>query len=231
MATINLDYYNILDSTFDNGHKNRSLEINNDFVVAVVAKVACSTVVIQNLCYKNKENIDKYNEGRYKHINYIGFGDLHEYANMKYALDIARVKNKIKIAIFRDPVDRLKSFYLGGPKYAWDKQLSFSEVVKKVQRTFNEFDLNLIDPHVNLQSNYYDFDDIDLFIDIKDYSKFCEENHIDMIPMNQKTVSDDIEITENDRRIIEKIYEKDYELISKILSSNKLYEPNKQKRP
>jgi hypothetical protein len=86
--------------------------------------------------------------------------------------------------------------------------------------------LKNIDIHYRPQYTFIDFNDIDIFIELNDYENFCKENNIPFIKLNQnpdKNYKEKIILTEKQKSLIKKIYEKDYLMIDKIKKSGKLY--------
>lgn len=65
-----------------------------------------------------------------------------------------------------------------------------------------------------------------MLIYLSDYEKFCNENNISFIKLNQnpdKNYQSKIGLTNEHISIIKDIYKEDYEMIKKIKTSGKLY--------
>lgn len=204
-------------------HPDTFLQISKDYIACVIPKCGCSTITLQSICYHEHKNIYDYREYEGKHISSKGehFFDCsknHYTINEKYLPENHKI-----IAIFRDPIERYIS--------TWHTSAA--------QKLCNDFNLNLIklcsyigsdekiDQHYTPQHMYYDFKNIDIFIELKDYHKFCEEHNIPWIITNKNASSyyDKFRLSENNIRIIKSIYDKDYRLIDEIKKSNKLYIP------
>ena len=206
---------------------NIGYKISDNFVVVGCAKNSSTTVMIQSLCYNEHKNINEYNDLEFKHVNQSIYGNLWNYSN-KYEINCDNVKNHPNenlIFIFRDPIKRFLSAYK-----AWFVGLNrtideFVKFVKEDIETYKD-NINIINSHYRPQYTFINFDDIDIFIEQKDYEKFCDENNISLIKLNQnqdKDYQSKIELTDEHISILKDIYKKDYEMIEKIKTSGKLY--------
>lgn len=196
-------------------HKKQWVSINDEFITLPISKNGCTTVFAQADCYSDKHDISIYDCITHKHAN----KEIPSFFQKCYknAINIDS-SNKKRLIIFRDPKERLFS--------AWKNQFnnySFDEFVTNVYNTFQKCDTNNIDQHINLQCNYYNFDDIDVFVDLNDYPKFCIEHNIPWIALNQTTYKEKPSIPPHLEKLIEDIYKEDYKLIEKIKTSNKIW--------
>lgn len=202
-------------------------KISDNLVVCYCPKNGCTTVMLQSLCYNEKQDINFYNDLEYKHVAQGKYGRLWPYSD-KYRINCDNVKNypnqKI-IFIFRDPIKRFlsayRTYFVGGSKTIDE----FVEFVKtKIELSINN--LNSVDEHYRPQHAFINFDDIDIFIEQKDYEMFCKENNVQYLKANQnvdKSYQDKIELTKEHISILKELYKKDYEMIEKIKNSGKLY--------
>lgn len=202
-------------------------KISDNLVVCTCAKNGCTTVMLQSLCYNEKRDINFYNDLEFKHANYSIHGQLWPYS-YKYKINCDKVKNypnQKLIFIFRDPIKRFlsayRTYFVGGSKTIDE----FVKFVKEDIETYKD-NINIINEHYRPQYTFINFDDIDLFIEQKDYQMFCEENNVQYLKLNQnadKSYQDKIELTEEHISILKELYKKDYEIIEKIKQSGKLY--------
>ena len=209
-----------------------ALKINDTYSVISVAKNGCSTVAAQTLIYHEPETYDfnYFKDAHYKHLNCINKGENGlifplTYKYLTNVCDLKKNKNEKIIFIFRDPIQRfLSSFktdFIG-------KNMVFKNFLFMVIHNFfiHKNQLKNIDIHYRPQYTFVDFNDIDIFIELNDYENFCKENNIPFIKLNQnpdKNYKQKIILTEKQKSLIKKIYEKDYEMIDKIKKSGKLY--------
>lgn len=202
-------------------------KISDNLVVCTCAKNGCTTVMLQSLCYNEKQDINFYNDLEYKHVNQGKYGNLWPSSN-KYKINCDNVKkypSQKLIFIFRDPIKRFLSAYktrfVGGSKTIDE----FVKFVKEDIETYKD-NINIINEHYRPQYTFINFDDIDLFIEQKDYEIFCKEQEIQYLKTNQnadKSYQTKIELTDEHISIIKDIYKEDYEMIEKIKNSGKLY--------
>ena len=202
-------------------------KISDNIVVNICSKNGCTTVMIQSLCYNEHKNINEYNDLEFKHVNQSIYGNLWYYSN-KYKINCDNVKNypnEKLIFIFRDPIKRFlsayKTWFVGGNK-------TIDEFVKFVKEDIetHKDNINIINEHYRPQYSFINFDDIDIFIEQTNYEKFCDENNISLIKLNQnpdKDYQSKIELTDEHISILKDLYKKDYEMIEKIKTSGKLY--------
>ena len=202
-------------------------KISDNFVVCTCSKNGCTTVMLQSLCYNEQKQINEYNDLEFKHVNQGKYGNLWQYSN-KYKINCDNVKNypsQKLIFIFRDPIKRFlsayRTYFVGGSK-------SIDEFVKFVKEDIETYkdNINIIDEHYRPQYAFINFDDIDIFIEQKDYEMFCNEQGIQYLKANQnadKSYQSKIELTDEHILILKELYKEDYEMIEKIKNSGKLY--------
>lgn len=202
-------------------------KISDNFVVCTCSKNGCTTVMLQSLCYNNKLDINFYNDLEFKHVNQGKYGNLWPYSN-KYKINCDNVKNypnQKLIFIFRDPIKRFlsayRTYFVGGSK-------TIDEFVKFVKEDIETYkhNIDIINSHYRPQYAFINFDDIDIFIEQKDYEMFCNEQGIQYLKANQnadKSYQSKIELTDDHISILKDLYKEDYEMIEKIKNSGKLY--------
>lgn len=202
-------------------------KISDNFVVIKCPKNGCTTVLLQSLCYNEHKKIDEYNDLEFKHVNQSIYGQLWLYSN-KYLINCDNVKkypSQKLIFIFRDPIKRFLSAY---KTWFVGKSNTIDEFVKFVKEDIETYkdNINIINEHYRPQYMFINFDDIDIFIEQKDYEMFCKEHGIQYLKANQNkdlSYQFKIELTEEHISILKELYKDDYEMIEKIKNSGKLY--------
>ena len=161
-------------------------KISDNFIVVSCSKNASTTVMLQSLCYNEHKKIDEYNDLKFKHANHSIHGNLWCYAD-KYIINCDNAKNYLNeklIFIFRDPIKRFlsayKTWFVGGNRTIDE----FVKFVKKDIETYKDH-INIINEHYRPQYTFINFEDIDIFIEQKDYEMFCNEQGIQHIKANQ----------------------------------------------
>lgn len=202
-------------------------KISDNFVVITCPKNGCTTVMLQSLCYNNKLDINFYKDLEFKHVNQSIYGNLWP-ASEKYKINCDNVKkypNQKLIFIFRDPIKRFlsayKTWFVSGSKTIDE----FVKFVKEDIETYKD-NINIINEHYRPQYSFIDFDDIDIFIEQKDYEMFSNEHGIQYLKANQNKdllYQYKIELTDDHVSILKDLYKEDYEMIKKIKNSGKLY--------
>lgn len=202
-------------------------KISDNFVVCTCSKNGCTTVMLQSLCYNEKRDINFYNDLEYKHVGQGKYGNLWPYSN-KYKINCDNVKKypiQKLIFIFRDPIKRFlsayRTYFVGGSK-------TIDEFVKFVKEDIETYKHNIyiVNEHYRPQYAFINFDDIDIFIEQKDYEMFCNEQGIQYLKANQNkdlSYQSKIELTDEHISILKDLYKEDYEMIEKIKNSGKLY--------
>lgn len=207
---------------FNETYKNNWYKISDKYAVISISKNACSTVNIQSWCYQNNLDITNYKNAEYKHLVEVDLG----YIFVKNRQHILKVKPEgIKyVCIIRDPLERIISAYKT-KTFNNDNNLLFKDFLLNVSKTFNKCKTN-IDQHIQTQNKHFDFEDVDIFVYAHDYERFCNENNINFIKLNQnadKSYQSKIELTNEHISILKDLYKEDYEMIEKIKQSGKLY--------
>lgn len=201
-------------------------KISDNFIVISCAKNSSTTVMLQSLCYNEHKKIDVYNDLKFKHANCSIHGKLWRYTD-KYIIncDNAKNLNEKLIFIFRDPIKRFlsayKTWFVGGNRTIDE----FVKFVKKDIETYKDH-INIINEHYRPQYTFINFEDIDIFIEQKDYEKFCNEQGIQHIKANQNkdlSYQSKIKLTDDHISILKDLYKEDYEMMEKIKTSGKLY--------
>lgn len=205
----------------------KGYKISDNLIVCTCPKNGCTTVMLQSLCYNDKNDIKVYQDLEYKHANHSKYGNLWPYS-YKYKINCDKVKyypNQKLIFIFRDPIKRFlsayKTWFVGGSK-------TIDEFVKCVKENIELYknNLNAVDEHYRPQYTFINFDDIDIFIEQKDYPIFCKDYNIQYLKTNQnidKSYQSKINLTAEHISILKKLYKEDYDMIDKIKQSGKLY--------
>lgn len=195
-------------------------KVSDKYIVSLISKIGCSTVAIQSHCYNCNKDINNYKYFEYKHL-----GGRYWTKNFIFKYSINHpLSNQIVVALFRDPIERYMSTW-GTNVVVHPNKNNFNDNLIKVKEHFdNKIKL---DHHYCPQYMFYDFDKIDIFVELKDYSKFCEEHNIPCITVNKNGNPQYKKLvpTEEQKQIIKDIYNEDYILIDKIRNSNKLYIP------
>lgn len=202
-------------------------KISDNFIIVSCSKNASTTVMLQSLCYNEKKQIDEYNDLEFKHANASKHGQLWVYAD-KYNINWDIVENNTNqkfIFIFRDPIKRFLSAYK--TKFV-GRGRTIDEFVKFVKEDIETYidNINIINQHYRPQYTFINFDDIDIFIEQKDYEMFCNEQGIQYLKANQNkdlSYQSKIELTDEHISILKDLYKEDYEMIEKIKNSGKLY--------
>lgn len=209
---LNKKYYTTPSFEF---YKNDWVLLNDNFATLAIAKIGCTTIFAQSTCYNENTNIDFFKNIKYKHACEI----ISSFFTSARKYRINKDTTHKKVILFRNPKERLIS--------AWKNMFnncSFDEFIINVHNTFQKCNTNNIDQHINLQCNYYDFDDIDVFVELNDYPQFCRDHNIPWVALNQTSYKDEPpSIPMHLERLIEDIYKEDYKLIEKIKASNKIW--------
>lgn len=202
-------------------------KISDNIVIANCSKNCSTTIMLQSLCYNEHKNINEYNDLEFKHVNQSIYGQLWPYSH-KYKINCDNVKrfpNEKLIFIFRDPIKRFlsayKTWFIGGSKTIDE----FVKFVKEDIETYKD-NINIINEHYRPQYTFINFNDIDIFIEQKDYEMFCKEHGIQYLKANQNKdllYQSKIELTNEHISILKDLYKEDYEMIEKIKQSGKLY--------
>jgi hypothetical protein len=216
---------NIIYSTtnnFNNTFKNNWYKVSDNFAVISISKNACSTVNIQSWCYQNKLDINDYKQYKYNHLSEVNLAYIF-CANKQYLL--RKKPEGIKyVCIIRDPLKRLISAYKT-KAFIKSNKLSFNQFLLNVNNTFNGSKIS-INQHIQTQSEHFNFEDVDIFVYAHDYEKFCKENNINFIKVNKNPDEEyqhKIILSDDDYKLVKKIYASDYDMIQKVKQSGKLY--------
>lgn len=207
---------------FQKHYLNNFYQISDKYVICEIPKCGCSTIALQSLCYNEGKNILDYSCCKYKHLN-DAFGGI--WTNIKeYSInELHLTKDQQTIALYRDPIERYISAW--GTTRAYKFDIDFHRNLITIKN--NIYTDTYIDHHYTPQSMFYNFENIDSFIKLEDYQKFCDEYNIPWLMAN-KNISEEykkIQVTEEEKEIIKDIYKDDYILLDKIRDSNKIYIP------
>lgn len=225
--------------TYREYYCNRYIYINN-YAINFMSKCGCSTLGYYGYIQKygntflrgNEKSIHEYDFKHFKYNNIDSNINYHAIIN-KYCLvnyeDIDRTKYKT-VAIFRDPIERIIS--ARNPLINEYKLNNTKEYFKWVINQLMQSDLNNLDQHIIPQYFYYNFNNIDLFIELKNLHICLRSIGLKPLKLNQTPkdlYKDDPynndEIFNIYYPILKKLYNNDYILIDKIKSSNKLWKP------
>lgn len=211
---------------FNSYYHNHFYKVSENYVVSMISKIGCSTVALQTKCFNQKLNIEDFKEAEYKHITKL-YKDSIFIEILKYKIDYRNVykyPGQRVVALFRDPIERYMSIYSTDLPIHPNGN-DFNDNLLKVKEHFdNKTELNY---HYCPQYMFYDFDKIDIFVELNDYSKFCQEHNIPWIMVNKNGDPEYKKLvpTDEQKQIIKDIYNEDYILLYKIRNSNKLYIP------
>lgn len=208
---------------FNEIFKNNWYKVSDEFAVVSISKNACSTVNVQSWCYQKNLDITNYKDAEYKHLTETNFGHIFHNNRTDYILH-KKPKGIKYVCIIRDPLERFISAYKT-KTFINDNNLSFNDFLLNVKQTFNECKTN-INQHIQTQNKHFDFEDVDIFVYACDYERFCKENNINFIKLNQnedKSYQDKIILTEEHISIVKELYKEDYDMIEKIKHTGKLY--------
>ena len=223
--------------TFQEFYCNKYIYINN-YAINFMSKCGCSTLGYYGYIQKYGNTFLRYNEKsiheyEFKHFKYANIDQskhgyhkiINQYCLVKYE-DIDRNKYKT-VAIFRDPIERIIS--ARNPlidDYKLNNTKEFFDLVID-QYNLGEGNMN---QHIMPQYLYYNFDDIDIFIELKDLYKWLNSIGLEPLKLNQTPkdlYKDDPYNNEETFNkyipILKKLYLNDYILIDKIKNSNKLW--------
>ena len=211
------------------------LKVSEKYVVSQIPKCGCSTVTLQSALYNFPEknySMDLFSDAEDKHLNTTDIGKKYFNTDSLFSLtrpfhinesNVKYYKNQKVVVIFRDPLERFISAcntfkILGHLKDPFEKCLF---IKNKLQRGLT------INNHFNPQHIYYDFDDVDIFVSLENYPKFCYDENIPWMKANKNNSKKYLEYVPTQELIneIKDLYKEDYELIEKIYKSNKLYKP------
>lgn len=190
------------------------MPVSNDYIITSIGKIGCTTIHAQTLLYVEKSNIEDFKQISNKHAITVMKDFFTKSSN--YKVD-PKIDLRKKVALFRDPIERVKSAYRN-----LFNNFNIVEFTMNVEATLSQLSSDEVEHHINLQCNHYDFDDVDIFVELKDYPKFCEENNIPWIQLNQSN-SKNVVMPSWCEDILIKTYAKDYELIKNIKQSGKLW--------
>lgn len=215
----------ICEFNFFHIYKNNRYKVSDEYAVISISKNACSTVNVQSYVYQNKIDINNFKDAEYQHLSATNFYYIFQDPNRKYMIK-EKDNSLLYVCIIRDPIERLLSAY---ETKLFIIENSFDEFLSNVKYTFDNCMSHEINQHIHLQSAHFDFNDVDIFIYISDYEKFCNENNIPVIKLNQnpdKDYQSKIKLTDEHISTIKDLYKEDYEMIEKIKNSGKLFTSN-----
>lgn len=215
---------------------NKFVILNNEYAVNFMSKCGCST--LGYLAYKQKFKDKEFltcNETSIKDYEYRHFDDYKNKSN-DYHLKIKTCclediktckRNKYKtVAIFRDPIQRLIS--ARNPLMSTNKLETNKEFFEFVDEEIKK-PIGLTDQHIIPQAYYYNFNDIDIFIELKFLEKWLISIGCEPIKLNQTPKNRYEDATEDIKKwlpTLNEYYKCDYELIDKIKNSDKVWIPS-----
>ena len=212
---------------YEKQYKNQFVKVSDDFIVNITPKVGCSSVILQTLSYNLNIDINTFNKSIDRHINIAGY-DLSKKYN-KSMFDLGReycvnenIKDKEKVCvIYRDPVKRYLSAW-----QTWCAMFYNIPLFNHIELIRDCLNKQMEDEHYVPQHKFFNFDNVDIFIKLEDYPDFCRENNIPWIMANKNVNSDymNFKVSESICDKIKALYKDDYDIINKIINSNKLYE-------
>lgn len=207
---------------FKQVYLNHFSRISNDYAVSNIPKLGCSTVSLQTLKYFRNIKLDYFRKN-YEFTHLCKFvhkpdGAVFDTARC-YNVNLSTKHPDLKlVALYRDPLERFISAFRTYNQFS-SKKKSVQEVLKLLEEG-----LDKLDQHFYPQSIFYNPDNIDLFVELKDYEKFCEKNNIEWLMVNKTSkTAQPINLTEKEVNKIKSLYQSDYDLIDKIKASGKIW--------
>lgn len=204
---------------------NKFIILNDEYAINILPKCGCSTLGYLAFCQKYPdENFLTDNESSIHMYDFCHFGTK-ESPNKKYQAkifarclvgleEVKSCKYK-KVAIFRDPIQRL--FSARNPLITWKRLHTNNEFFTFVSNEIKK-PIGLTDQHIIPQSYYYNFDDIDIFIELKDLEKWLVSIGCEPIKLNQTPKGRYEDATEDIKKWLptfNEYYKDDFELIKK----------------
>lgn len=159
----------------------------------------------------------------------------------EHYIDISKFPNKFIFVVVRDPLDRiLKSqSYVANKKYQREETRDVNVYLKDCIETLelyhsgDKFVKANIDRHILPQFDYYNHDNVDMYVHISTLDDFLNKENITFKPKvnmlsdwQRKTYLTD----DRDPKLIERlreVLEPEYRIYNEIMTSNKIYLPTK----
>lgn len=191
-------------------------------------------VVLQGISYNMNIDINQFDKTTYCHLNTYKYPINKKYGISNFSLcnnfylNEKEIKTENKdnklIVIFRDPIKRYLSALHTESSFFYGETInnSLNEIENFIKKGGG-----LMDQHFFPQSCFFNFDDVDIFVNLENYTQFCGENNIPWIMANKNISKNylNLSVTDEQKEKIKLIYESDYEMIEKINKSNKLWIP------
>lgn len=194
----------------------RYAKINDDYAIISVSKCGCSTAALlaQEYTKKNvvKEPIENFT---FKHLNDI---NRNYWSQLDAEVMLKERPNCKIVAIYRDPIERfISAKHTIAPNEDWEVY------TKIVLQTLKNNSKDNIDQHILPQHYFYNLDEVDIFVELKDLSNFLQSIGVNPIAVNQrKNKQNNIECLDKYLQELKQLYAEDYKMISEI-SKNKKY--------
>lgn len=195
---------------------NQLINLTKDIYFVNISKNASS--YLKNISNKDKNINIPYNNITYFHIKSMMANNGEEFN------EETKTDDKFIFAVYRDPIERLLSFYydakFGHIKYERGYKINnIKDLISFVKEQFKNNNIYDIDEHIRKQSDILALNKIDLIVKIDDLDNFINlvfgENknfpHINQTNYNQN----DIIIDNPDKEFLYNLYKDDYEILTK----------------
>lgn len=212
---------------------NKFVILNGEYAVNIIEKNGCSTLGYLSFCQKfPNEDFLTNGENTIHSYDYFHFNaptcpqnEYHSKIIERCFVDIEKVKESSykKVAIFRDPMERLLSARnpLMFVHFLNSNEDFFTFVSNEIKKP-----IGCTDQHIIPQAYYYDFDDIDIFVELKDLEKWLVSIGCEPMKLNQTPQGRYEDATEDIKKWLptfNEYYKDDFELIKKIKNSGKVW--------
>ena len=212
---------------------NKFVILNSKYAVNIIEKLGCSTLGYLAFCQKYpNENFLTAGESTIHSYDFCHFyaptspqNDYHAKIIERCFVDIGEVKEfgYKKVAIFRDPIQRLLSAR---------NPLMFVHSINTNEEFFafvsNEIKkpIACTDQHLIPQTCFYNFDDIDIFVELKDLENWLVSIGCEPIRLNQTPQGRYEDATDDIKKWMPQLldyYKDDFALIERIKGSGKVW--------
>lgn len=173
-------------------------------ITPIISKNACSSLVLISLKRKDLE----------KKYAFKGLGDFWSDNKRDFIINPKEYKDFKKVAVIRDPIDRIISAYT-----TIGKNKKFYDYLDDVIDTLKNVEPKYIDRHITNQFLFYDYKDVDLFVPIEKLNDYLKSIDIEKLEVNQSNVVHFIN-EETKSKLLE-VLKEDYKIYNDILKSDK----------
>ena len=212
---------------------NKFVILNNEYAINIMSK--CGSSTLGYLAYAQNFPDDKFltkGEDSIHKYDFINFNssespknNYHQKIEMRCWVDIEKIKKcgYKKVAIFRDPIERLLS---ARNPLMFSFNLSTNEDFFTFVGDEIKKPIGCTDQHVIPQSCFYNFDDIDIFVELKDLENWLVSIGCEPIRLNQTPHGRYEDATDDIKKWMPQLleyYKDDFALIEKIRDSGKVW--------